>query len=206
MPQMARKPFIENTMGQPGGPRQGLAKAQFGHETAGAAFWLIILNALGLRNKGDPSFIGAACDPFPRFWPAWPVLAASAASADSRVFIIENQADGYGVDQCLAKGEKCGAHAARSYCQSRDLPTPRPIAASIPMRSRARYRNPAPIACAAAATNMSPSPASAERRQCAVSRLPHRRPGNDVTLPREAGIEPRWPLSGLRYPRRAKSN
>jgi hypothetical protein len=49
------------------------------------------------------------------------VLAASAASADSRVFIIENQADGYGVDQCLAKSEKCGAHAARSYCQSRDF-------------------------------------------------------------------------------------
>jgi hypothetical protein len=49
------------------------------------------------------------------------VLAASAASADSRVFIIENQADGYGVDQCLARGEKCGAHAARSYCQSRDF-------------------------------------------------------------------------------------
>ena len=46
---------------------------------------------------------------------------ASAASADSRVFIIANQADGYGVDQCLAKGEKCGAHAARSYCQSRDF-------------------------------------------------------------------------------------
>ncbi|MDB5606595.1 MAG: hypothetical protein JWP25_3495 [Bradyrhizobium sp.] len=49
------------------------------------------------------------------------LLAASAASADSRVFIIENQADGYGVDQCLAKGEKCGAHAALSYCQSRDF-------------------------------------------------------------------------------------
>jgi hypothetical protein len=49
------------------------------------------------------------------------VFAASAASADSRVFIIANQADGYGVDQCLAKGEKCGAHAARSYCRSRDF-------------------------------------------------------------------------------------
>ena len=49
------------------------------------------------------------------------LLAASPASADSRVFIIANQADGYGVDQCLAKGEKCGAHAARSYCQSRDF-------------------------------------------------------------------------------------
>jgi hypothetical protein len=49
------------------------------------------------------------------------ILAASAAAADSRVFIVANQADGYGVDQCLAKGEKCGAHAARSYCQSRDF-------------------------------------------------------------------------------------
>ena len=49
------------------------------------------------------------------------LLAASAAFADSRVFIIANQADGYGVDQCLAKGEKCGAQAARSYCQSREF-------------------------------------------------------------------------------------
>ncbi len=49
------------------------------------------------------------------------LLAASVAHADSRVFIVENQADGYGVDQCLAKGEKCGAHAALSYCQSRDF-------------------------------------------------------------------------------------
>jgi hypothetical protein len=49
------------------------------------------------------------------------IFAASAAIADSRVFIIANHADGYGIDQCLAKGEKCGAHAARSYCQSRDF-------------------------------------------------------------------------------------
>jgi hypothetical protein len=49
------------------------------------------------------------------------LLAATAASADSRVFIIANQADGYGIDQCLARGEKCGAHAARSYCQSREF-------------------------------------------------------------------------------------
>jgi hypothetical protein len=49
------------------------------------------------------------------------LLGASAASADSRVFIIENQADGYGIDQCLAKGEKCGASAALSYCKSREF-------------------------------------------------------------------------------------
>jgi hypothetical protein len=49
------------------------------------------------------------------------LFAASVAWADSRVFIISNQADGYGVDQCLARGEKCGAHAAHSYCQSRNF-------------------------------------------------------------------------------------
>lgn len=49
------------------------------------------------------------------------LVAATAASAESRIFIIANQADGYGVDQCLAKGDKCGASAARSYCQSRDF-------------------------------------------------------------------------------------
>ena len=49
------------------------------------------------------------------------LLAISAAHADSRVFIIANQADGYGVDQCLARGDKCGAYAARSYCRSREF-------------------------------------------------------------------------------------
>jgi hypothetical protein len=49
------------------------------------------------------------------------LLFAAAASAETRVFIIPNQADSYGIDQCPAKGEKCGMHAARSYCQSRDF-------------------------------------------------------------------------------------
>jgi hypothetical protein len=49
------------------------------------------------------------------------LFAASEASAETKVFIIANQADGYGVDQCLARGEKCGAHAALSYCKSRDF-------------------------------------------------------------------------------------
>lgn len=49
------------------------------------------------------------------------LLTGTTAWADSRVFIIANQPDGYGVDQCLAKGEKCGSHAAQSYCQSRNF-------------------------------------------------------------------------------------
>jgi hypothetical protein len=45
----------------------------------------------------------------------------ASAHAETRVFIIANEADGYGVDQCLARGDKCGAHAALSYCRSRDF-------------------------------------------------------------------------------------
>jgi hypothetical protein len=55
-------------------------------------------------------------------FPACAFLAGTtAASAETRVFIIANQADGYGIDQCLAKGDRCGAHAAHAYCQSRDF-------------------------------------------------------------------------------------
>jgi hypothetical protein len=48
-------------------------------------------------------------------------ILATESYADSRVFIVANQPDGYGVDECLAKGERCGAPAARAYCQSRDF-------------------------------------------------------------------------------------
>ena len=51
------------------------------------------------------------------------VLAAacsSAAQAEKRTFIIANNADGYGVDRCLASGASCGAPVATAYCKSRD--------------------------------------------------------------------------------------
>ena len=68
-----------------------------------------------------PSFTGTVMRSISAFLACASLLIGTAAWADSRVFIIANQADGYGVDQCLAKGEKCGAHAARSYCQSHDF-------------------------------------------------------------------------------------
>ena len=49
------------------------------------------------------------------------VLCTSAARADHRVFIIANPPAENGIDQCLANGEKCGARAARSYCQSKEF-------------------------------------------------------------------------------------
>jgi hypothetical protein len=49
------------------------------------------------------------------------VVAADPAYAEKRVFIIPNQADGYGVDRCLANGQACGAAAAAAYCKSREF-------------------------------------------------------------------------------------
>ena len=33
------------------------------------------------------------------------------------MFIIANDADGYGIDRCLATGDKCGSAAANAYCK-----------------------------------------------------------------------------------------
>ena len=41
------------------------------------------------------------------------------AGAETRIFIVENQPDGYGIDQCLASGANCGKPMASAYCQSR---------------------------------------------------------------------------------------
>jgi hypothetical protein len=49
------------------------------------------------------------------------LLGAGAAQAEKRVFIIANNADGYGVDRCLASGDSCGQTVASSYCRSRDF-------------------------------------------------------------------------------------
>jgi hypothetical protein len=51
------------------------------------------------------------------------ITVASVAIADTRVFIVANQPDGYGIDQCLANGERCGAPAARAYCEAREFKT-----------------------------------------------------------------------------------
>ena len=49
------------------------------------------------------------------------LLGTSVAQAEKRIFIVANNADGYGVDRCLAAGAKCGAAAAAAYCKSREF-------------------------------------------------------------------------------------
>jgi hypothetical protein len=42
------------------------------------------------------------------------------AQAEKRIFLLANNADGYGIDRCLATGAACGAAAAAAYCRARD--------------------------------------------------------------------------------------
>ena len=44
---------------------------------------------------------------------------AIAAGAETRIFVIENHRDDYGVDHCLASGAHCGRAAASAYCEAR---------------------------------------------------------------------------------------
>lgn len=45
-------------------------------------------------------------------------LAGASEARDRHMFIIGNDSNGYGVDRCLAGGEKCGAAAANAYCRT----------------------------------------------------------------------------------------
>ena len=49
------------------------------------------------------------------------VLYGTSAQAERHIFIIANNADGYGVDRCLASGAPCGVAVATAYCKARDF-------------------------------------------------------------------------------------
>jgi hypothetical protein len=49
------------------------------------------------------------------------LFSVSAAQAEKRIFIVANNADGYGIDRCLANGAHCGVAAATAYCKSREF-------------------------------------------------------------------------------------
>jgi hypothetical protein len=48
-------------------------------------------------------------------------LTAASASAEIRTFILANNADGYGVDRCLATGADCGVAVAAAYCRAQQF-------------------------------------------------------------------------------------
>ncbi len=49
------------------------------------------------------------------------VCLVDSAQAERRMFIIANDADGYGIDRCLATGAACGKAAATAYCKTKQF-------------------------------------------------------------------------------------
>jgi hypothetical protein len=49
------------------------------------------------------------------------VCLADSAQAERRMFTIGNDADGYGIDRCLASGAACGKAAASAYCRTKQF-------------------------------------------------------------------------------------
>ncbi|HEY5305773.1 MAG TPA: hypothetical protein VIJ52_03795 [Pseudolabrys sp.] len=49
------------------------------------------------------------------------ICVVSSAQAEKRMFIIANDGDGYGIDRCLASGDKCGSGAANAYCKGHEF-------------------------------------------------------------------------------------
>jgi hypothetical protein len=48
------------------------------------------------------------------------VFGGAAARAEKRMFIVANDADGYGVDRCLNSEGPCGRTVANNYCHSHE--------------------------------------------------------------------------------------
>jgi hypothetical protein len=46
------------------------------------------------------------------------VAFGTSSRAEQQLFLVANDADGYGIDRCLAAGEKCGSAAANAYCRT----------------------------------------------------------------------------------------
>ena len=93
-----------------------------------------------------------------------PLRLAVPAGAETRIFIVENQPDGYGVDQCLASGANCGKPVARAYCQSREYDRAVSFRKIEPRRDHWRQlRHQGELPRPASAANTSPSSARDDR-------------------------------------------
>jgi hypothetical protein len=49
------------------------------------------------------------------------LCAAASAQAEQRMFIIANDAAGYGEDRCLVSGAECGVAIADAYCRTQQF-------------------------------------------------------------------------------------
>jgi hypothetical protein len=174
-------------MGQLRGLRQGPQKSLSEATRRAAPPRLIILNFLSLSMRAILSFAGDACDRYPRFWPvpSWRSDRLHRLTAGFSLSPTRRTATG---STSASPPARNAAPMPRAPIANRAIsPRPRLIGASIRTKSLARFRRSVRAAIMAGATNTSRLPVNVEPTTAAGS-PPHRRPGNDVTLPREAAM------------------
>ena len=67
------------------------------------------------------------------------LFGAASAQAEKRIFIIANNADGYGVDRCLASGAECGSGGGEFILQVARVRAGAVVQQSRPRRHHRRH-------------------------------------------------------------------
>jgi hypothetical protein len=166
MPQMARKPFMGTTMGQPGGCRQDHPEAISAMNSPRRA-WLIIIKVLSLSNGGTLSSTGAVCDPDQRFWPARSSSPRRRRRPRAGFSSSPTRRTGMASTSASPRAKNAVPMRRCPIAGRGILRRPHPTGASTRTKSRDRYpRPPAVAATTPVAINTSPSPANAEAACC----------------------------------------
>jgi hypothetical protein len=113
MPQTFRQPFMARTMVEAGQRVKVPVLRRFGRFAPHKALLPNVFGS-GYLTK-EPLRIAIAVAAVASL-----ILGGVAAHADKRMFIVANDADGYGVDRCLISNAPCGTAVANSYCHSHE--------------------------------------------------------------------------------------
>ena len=177
------------TMGQPGGWRQVPQKSLLAVPN-GRAVMVKHFSAFPTYDSNGSSFGGARCEPCQRFWPLVcsppPRLRQRIAASSS------SPTRPTGTASINASPRAKNAVPQQPFpIAGRGISPKRPrFAGLIRRKSPVRFPGNPPTATIPGVTNTLPLPASASVADPAAARgaglPPYRRPGNDVTLPREA--------------------
>src|SRR4051794_21301278 len=164
MQQMARRPFMKNTMGQNRAARQEPRKSRFPtSKNPVLRPWLIIVNLMGLSNEGgSPIPLVVPCDSLRR-------LSSSSPSSRRRLHPPKpafssspTRATAMGSTNALPTANAAARRPHALIANHGILRRPPPTGVSIPTRLPVRFpRPPAPVR-AVIATNTSRLPASAD--------------------------------------------
>lgn len=175
----------------------GLRKAGLGHQATGDPMVNHYLHFRPIVGGGNPSFSGAACDPFQRSWPACLFWRGRQRGPTAEFSLLPTSPTATGSTSASPRARSAALMPPGPIVSRGILRRPLRTAGSIRTKSPARFRRKAQIAAVRAAANTSRSPASAESATRPVPGPPQWCRGNDVTSPREAG-KARPELSHLR--------